>query len=282
VLGKYALGYIVIFESIDTVSAMLDHAARNPPPKTGDAINQVTLAMLRQEAPLERSVAERARDVLNTILESIGSHMAFPSVAAQGKRVLEALRTARGPQEIGRMINDLKTRLRDELEAAEFYYVPPNRLRYYRDAAILMSQSVNTCFPHAVDDIEDASKCLALGQGTSAVLHAMRIMECGLKAVGAALGVPHSPSWDACLRKISAELDKPHKTKSRKWKRDEAFYRDLSGDLLTVKQAWRNPTMHVERRYSADEAEQILSAVTRFMQRLATHFNEKQLQKLLK
>ncbi|MDA9420617.1 hypothetical protein [Bradyrhizobium sp. CCBAU 53380] len=277
-LGKYALAFIVVFDSLDTITSMLEKAERDQ--ATGDGA--LTLALLGQEAPLESSVTERIRDILRTVIERISSRMTFPSVTAQAKRVLDALHAGHGPKEISRLVDDLKTRLRDELEAAEFYYVSPSRSRYYRDAATLMGQDVNSCFPNAVDDIEDASKCLALGQGTAAVLHAMRIMECGLKAVGAALGVAHSPSWDACLRKISAELDKPHKTKSRKWKRDEAFYRDLSGDLLTVKQAWRNPTMHVERRYSADEAEQILSAATRFMQRLAAHFNEKQMQKLLK
>jgi hypothetical protein len=56
----------------------------------------------------------------------------------------------------------------------------------------------------------------------------------------------------------------------------------LSGDLLTVKQAWRNPTMHIDRKYSVEEAEQILNAAKIFMQRLAAHFTEKEMKKLLK
>jgi hypothetical protein len=45
--------------------------------------------------------------------------------------------------------------------------------------------------------------------------------------------------------------------------------RDVSGDLLTVKQAFRNPTMHVDRKYGPEEAEEIYKAVRRFMERLA-------------
>ena len=54
-----------------------------------------------------------------------------------------------------------------------------------------------------------------------------------------------------------------------KWKRDEAFYRDIAGDLQAIKIAWRNPTMHVVRRYSPDEAEEIYRAVRGFLKRLA-------------
>jgi hypothetical protein len=60
------------------------------------------------------------------------------------------------------------------------------------------------------------------------------------------------------------------------------FYRDLTGDLLLVKQAWRNPTMHIDRKYGVDEAEQILNAAKIFMKRLAEHFTQRDMEKLLK
>jgi hypothetical protein len=110
----------------------------------------------------------------------------------------------------------------------------------------------------------------------------MRIMESGLTALAGALDIPYAPSWESYLRQISSKIGEDHKKKASKWRRDEKFYRDLSGDLLTVKQAWRNPTMHIDRRYSVEEAEQIFVAASHFMQRLAKHFSEKQVRKLLK
>jgi hypothetical protein len=136
--------------------------------------------------------------------------------------------------------------------------------------------------PAAIDDIEEAGKCLALGRATACVLHTMRILEVGLKALAKALNIPYAPSWESYLKQISDQIAAKHKNKTTKWKREEKFYRDLSGDLLLVKQAWRNPTMHIDRKYGIDEAEQIFNAAKIFMQRLASHFTEKEMEKLLK
>ena len=145
-----------------------------------------------------------------------------------------------------------------------------------------MGKEVNDRFPKAIDDIEEAGKCLALGQGTACVLHTMRVVECGLKALAGALGIPYAPSWESYLKQISDKIGEKHKNKTAKWKREQSFYRDLSGDLLTVKQTWRNPTMHVDRKYSAEESEQIFVAAKHFMERLANHFTEKEVEKLIR
>jgi hypothetical protein len=66
----------------------------------------------------------------------------------------------------------------------------------------------------------------------------------------------------------------PHKKKPRGWKKDEPFYREVLGDLQAIKIAWRNPTMHIVRHYSAEEAEDVFRAVRTFMKRLAEKFSE--------
>lgn len=43
----------------------------------------------------------------------------------------------------------------------------------------------------------------------------------------------------------------------------------MSGDLISIKQAWRNPSMHIERRFPKEEAEEIFAAVRTLMQHLA-------------
>ena len=45
---------------------------------------------------------------------------------------------------------------------------------------------------------------------------------------------------------------------------------DSPGDLVAVKNAWRNPTMHIEKRYDQDEATLILKSVEAFMRRMST------------
>jgi hypothetical protein len=41
-----------------------------------------------------------------------------------------------------------------------------------------------------------------------------------------------------------------------------------------VRRAWRNPTMHPDRSYSVERAEEILQSVKSFMRHLATKLRE--------
>jgi hypothetical protein len=227
-------------------------------------------------------VAQRVTILLGSLLDHhILSRMTFPSVNAQANRVLDAVKLGKGPKELAVSVRELKTRLKDELNERDFLYVSPNWTKFYKDP-MLFGKDVHERFPLAIDDIEEAGKCLALGRSTACVLHLMRVVEVGLKAVGEALNIPYAPSWESYLKQISDQIVQKHKNKTARWKRDVKFYRDLSGDLLTVKQAWRNPTMHVDRKYSTEEAEQIFAAAKSFMVRLAQHFSQKEIEKFLK
>jgi hypothetical protein len=99
-------------------------------------------------------------------------------------------------------------------------------------------------------------------------------MEVGLKALAKSIRIQHAPSWDGYLTKIYSKLEKRPRTRGVRWKRDEKFLREMSGDLIAVKQAWRNPSMHIERRYSKEEAEEIFIAVRTFMRKLAAKLNQ--------
>ena len=50
-------------------------------------------------------------------------------------------------------------------------------------------------------------------------------------------------------------------------------FRDLAGDLELVKIAWRNPTMHIARKYTPDEAEEIFRGTRTFMKHLAAYLS---------
>jgi hypothetical protein len=283
-LGKYAAAYVVIIELIDgLISTLDDTAVGNSQKGSGPdaAVSMLVHVMAGTEPKLPDHVANRVNIITQSILDLTESRITLPSVKAQANRILTSVKNGEGPKAVAGSVRELKIRMKDELNDREFLYVPPAMVKFYKDAA-LFGKDVNDRFPMAIDDIEEAGKCLALGQGTACVLHTMRIIEVGLKALGNALNIPYAPSWESYLNQISANIAKKHKTKAAKWKRDEKFYRDLSGDLLIVKQAWRNPTMHVDRKYSAEEAEQIFTAAKSFMVRLAAHFSQKEVEKLLK
>ena len=151
--------------------------------------------------------------------------------------------------------------------------VPSEYARFYRDRQIF-GERVEVAFPSAIKDIEASGKCLAFGEGTACVFHLMRIMELGLKVLARPLAIPYAPSWESYLKQIETQMTKKHKTKSKKWKKEEPLFRDLAGDLQMVKIAWRNPTMHIVRHYDQSEAEDVFRAVRAFMKRLAEKFSE--------
>lgn len=282
-LGKYAAAYVMIIETIDHIIGNLSELAKATPPKPEEKSALLALALMGKQAgaPLPASAGKTVIEVIQLITDQLNQHAQFPSVVAQNKRIARAVENNKGPDEVATLVGELRTRLIDELNEREFLYVPPARVEYYKNP-MLMGKAVNDQFPAAIDDIEAAGKCLALGQGTACVLHTMRVMDVGLKTLAKSLGIPYAPSWESYLDQISKKIGEKHKNKTKKWKRDEKFYRDLSRDLLVVKQVWRNPTMHVDRKYDPDEAQEIFLASKRFITRMAEHFSEKELQRLLR
>ena len=55
---------------------------------------------------------------------------------------------------------------------------------------------------------------------------------------------------------------------------DGHTFEGLFASLDAVKNPWRNGTMHVENRYSLEEAEDIFAAVKGFMKKLASRCDE--------
>lgn len=171
-------------------------------------------------------------------------------------------------------LRDITTRLLDEMSLSHVYVLQNSTAMLYRATECLFGEELLLAFPSAEEDIRQAGNCVALHQGTAAVFHLMRVMERGLKALGKRLGIPYAPSWESYIKQIDARIAAKHKTKGVAWRRDEKFYRDLAGDLLTIKHAWRNPTMHIDRAYAPEEALSVFIPVRSFMQRLSTKITE--------
>ena len=157
------------------------------------------------------------------------------------ERISEALERFHTQEEIIALMAALRDRLEDDLKRQAFFHVKPEREKYY-DTPNLFGDDVATAFKSTRDDVEAAGKCLALEQGTATVFHLMGVMEISLRELGRALGINYAPSWESYIRQINTNMGLDHKKKPAAWKKDEAFYRDLLGDLTAVKNAWRNPT----------------------------------------
>jgi hypothetical protein len=159
----------------------------------------------------------------------------------------------------------------DELDGRKIFAMTPQYAHYYSPEGPLFGDEVFNAFPDANGDIAEAGKCLALGCGTACVMHLMRALEVGLKAVAKEFGIEDKNDWGTYLREIEKEL-KARETAGKKRSVDEQFYADASAQLGNLKVAYRNPTMHVGSDYSEDRAEEILVATRAFLRHLAPRF----------
>lgn len=159
--------------------------------------------------------------------------------------------------------------------------LPTRMAEYYDPSSPVFGTEVELQFPSASYEIEEAAKCLAVGRGTAAVFHLMRVMEVGIYAVARCLQIPDpikgsDKNWGQMLRKIQESSASRNAMSPKKWvhQDDDAYFHATHAVLNAVRNAWRNTTMHVENKYTVDEAEQILITVRSFMMRLASRMDE--------
>lgn len=164
--------------------------------------------------------------------------------------------------EVKPLLHDFFHRISDEIESARFFAVPERVLLDFKEADGFGFQ-VARAFPSAKTDIQESISCYILGRHTACVFHLMRVLEIALKSFGDWLGVPllKSPTWGEIINSIE---------NSRGQKKPTDQLSEVIFHLANIKNAWRNPTMHVERTYDEDLARDLLRETKRFTVQLAT------------
>lgn len=104
-------------------------------------------------------------------------------------------------------------------------------------------------------------------------MHLMRALEVALAALAKTLSVGPQNDWGAYLNLIERELGTRVKAAGARTA-DEQFYAETASLFDHMRRAWRNPTMHVEKTYSPERAQDILQAVKSFMSHLALRISE--------
>lgn len=159
-----------------------------------------------------------------------------------------------------------------EIKDSKYYAPLPEYLKYYSNPK-LFGDEVFDRFSSANDDIFEAGACLAFERSTACVMHLMKVLEVGLAALAQELGADKQNDWGSYIREIGKKLDARAKgAKARSG--DEQFFAEAGASFDRMKRAWRNPTMHPDRSYSQQRAEEILLAVKSFMIHLSTKLRE--------
>jgi len=171
--------------------------------------------------------------------------------------------------EISRLKNELASRIEDELKRRIFYQLKPGVAEYF-DMTQPFGKEVHEKFGSASHDIEEACKCYACERYDATAYHLMRAMESPLKCLAKTLHVKYTPGWAGYLNRV----DKKLRNQKRLPKARREFLSNASVLLWSVKDAWRNETMHLERQYSPEQAGEIFRSTKAFMVHLASGLHE--------
>jgi hypothetical protein len=209
-------------------------------------------------------------------LHSQTKKMGLTASAATAKRIVDTFDAPRMSATSPRMLSDeICKRLKDEMQGRLLYSIGLDKQALVTDSD-LFGKQVTVAFPSATFDIEEAGKCLAFERWTACVYHLMRVMEIGLRALRDRLNLSPTTNrnWEAVLTKCDLELRKSVAQRSPEWVADDPFFSNATAILRAVKDAWRNPTMHVEKVYTEEQAEDIWNAVKGFTRHLGTKLKE--------
>jgi len=157
----------------------------------------------------------------------------------------------------------LNDSLTSELEREAIFRIAPEQKSYYEQDD-LFGPAVAAAFPSCSRDIRNAGSCYALEQEDGCVHHLMMVLERGLRALAAKVGVPYLRThWQEIINKIDHEL----KTMPRGALKD--FYLAVNAQFGFLKDAYRNHSEHAhDDPYDMPKALSIFNHVKAFMQEL--------------
>lgn len=155
--------------------------------------------------------------------------------------------------------------------------------RYYDEqAAVLMRwkadwKAVIDSFPSAVSDVFAAVDCWALGHGTAAVFHSMRVLECGVHALAREVDVDTgTDTWQQIINNIEAKIRDLGKTLPRGEAKNERlqFLSEAAKEIVYFKDAWRNYVSHNRATYDTHQARSVMEHSRSFMSVLSRRLSE--------
>ena len=159
-------------------------------------------------------------------------------------------------------LNNLSDSLIYQLQQEAVLCIPPERKGFYEQDK-LFGPKVADAFPSCDRDIRRAGSCYALGQEDACVHHLMLVLERGLNALAAKVGVSfHYANWQVIIDQINAKLNS---TMPRGPERD--FYREVTAQFGFLKEAYRKHSAHSrDDSYDMEKALHILNHARFFMQ----------------
>ena len=251
-----------------------------------DALTRTTIIIEERNYELNETIPNDAKTTIKTFLKTLEVACKTAGLESPLHQIVRLQKIINQPVSKSRDFiieyKDFRKRLDDELSTPMFMVLPKKMLHFYGKID-LFGGNVFSNFVSANFDIEECGKCFATGRYTACVMHLQRVLEIGLKSYGRCLGImvlinTPEPSWNLVLDKTRKEIKERNdrNVTANIWKSnaEKEFCEGVQPFLEAVKTAWRNPSMHADKIYGQEIAEDIFSAVKRFMKHLAEHLDE--------
>lgn len=222
--------------------------------------------------PVGDALGESLKQPLENLVQTLGA-LELPVTLVAVKRLQQRLvEGGMGHQELFSLCDSIQYRLQDELGTRFLLSLSNTEADEFSSDGF--GDEVHEKFPSIVFELVEASKCMALGRYTAAVFHWMRSVEAALRAVRLCLGattplVAQGRNWGNILK----ELREMRTGASPKWPEND-YFSGIYASIEAVMHAWRNSTMHIENKYTREEAESIRDCVKSLLQRIASRMDE--------
>jgi hypothetical protein len=211
-------------------------------------------------------------DWLTNLAYSISSQISTMNLSTSVRMAdtfLQHCKEKYSPQTLSSELHHLFRTIELELGFAIFVQIPADRHGYYELLQSRLNENIPLKLPSVVSDLEEGSKCFALGRPTACVFHMMRVMEISVQILGKKFKVKlaQEKNWQVILDQINKAIKNVHPKTSR-GKNLLREYAIIASHLYSVKVAWRNSVMHPKASYTEDEAEEVLRQVIIFVNHL--------------
>lgn len=224
------------------------------------------------DVPLSQDLAESLKKPLENLRLTLEAMELPVTLAATERLQTKIAEGGVGHQELFNLCDSIQYRLQDELGSR--FLLSLSRKEANEFSSDGFGAEVHAKFPSIIFELDEASKCMAFGRYTAAVFHWMRAVEAALRAVRLCLGATAPPSgmgksWGTIL----AELRNMRTGSPPRWPEND-YFSSIYASFEAVMHAWRNGTMHIENKYTREEAESIRDCVKALLQRVASRMDE--------
>jgi hypothetical protein len=176
-------------------------------------------------------------------------------------------------------ISDIDATLRRELTLVTLLALSAKEQELWEPKEPLFGKNFQDRFSSATDEVTEAAKCLALGRPTASAFHSIRCLEAGIRALSRCLGIPDPTrasdrSWFKLLGALEAEIDQRWPGSSKRLSGDGEMFATVHAALAAMQNPYRNATMHLDHKYTDEDARHIFEMVKGLMMKIAERCDE--------